>query len=77
MCKTLVVVHRAHVDKIDCLNEKAYQASNTYFSSGYHAHAVNTPFYTVKLGYAGVNNCFSYISRRGGSDEYPQSMFWS
>ena len=46
-------------------------------------------FYIVKLGYAGVDQFFLFLlqnidcgyslepPRRGGSNEYPQSMFWS
>ena len=53
-----------------------------------------SPFYIVKLGYAGVYLCFLIFApkhrlwvlvrtasvrrfRRGGSNVYPQSMFWS
>ena len=46
-------------------------------------------FYIAKLGYAGVNLFFLFLlqnidcvytlepPRRGGSNKYPQSMFWS
>ena len=50
---------------------------------------LNTHVYTVKLGFTGVNNIFSYFClkidhgyslkplRRGASNEYPQCIFWA
>ena len=32
--------------------------------------------YIVKLGYEGVYLLFLFLSRRGSSNEYPQSPFW-
>ena len=56
-------------------------------ASGKHVRAMNTHFYIVKLGYAGVYVFFLFLlqnidcgysleqPRRGGSNVYPQSMF--
>ena len=54
-----------------------------------HEYPIKSHFYIVKLGYAGVCLFFLFLlqnidcryslepPRRGGSNEYPQSMFWS
>ena len=55
----------------------------------YKFDALKPHFYTVKLGFTGVNIIFLIsapnidcgytleLPRRGGSNEYPQSMFWA
>ena len=54
-----------------------------YVPSRKHAYIILTPlkphFYIVKLGFTGVYIIFliSGQKRRGGSNEYPQSMFWA
>ena len=49
-----------------------------------HIHTLNPHFYTVKLGFTGVNIIFLISAQnknidcgRGGSSEYSQSMFWA
>ena len=43
----------------------------------YNFDPLKPHFYVVKLGFIGVYVIFLISARRGGSNEYQQSMFWA
>ena len=63
-----------------------FSITKTYL---YNIDPLNPHFYIVKLGFTGLNNIFLFLlkiidcgyslepPRRGGSNVYPQSMFWA
>ena len=70
-------------------SSKGTKAASELMSSWKHAYIILTHFYIVKLGFTGVYIIFKFLlknidcgyslepPRRGGSNEYPQSMFWA
>ena len=56
----ILAVHKCNPIKKTCL---------------YNFDPLKPHFYIVKLGFTGVYIIFLIFARRGGSNEYPQSMF--
>ena len=46
-------------------------------TSLYNFYPLKPHFYVVKLGFTGVYIIFLISALRGGSNEYPQSVFWA
>ena len=78
--------------QMSCCNNTQTSASSSAVITKtrlYNFDPLKPHFYTVKLGFQGVYNIFLISAqnidcgysleppRRGGSNEYPQSMFWA
>ena len=56
------------------LRMKSMHITKTYL---YKSDPLKPDCYIVKLGFTGVYIIFLISDRRGGSNEYPQSMLWA
>ena len=78
--------HCIYMCNIRCFSHLWVSITKTYL---YNLDPLKPHFYTVKLGFTGVHTIFLISAknidcgysleppRRGGSNEYPQSMFWA
>ena len=90
--KTQIIVNWNRVDNIECRIRLLFLCGSNVFTTKtclYNFDPTKPHFYIVKLGFTGVYIIFVLSAqnldcgytleppRQGGSNEYPQSMFWA